>query len=206
MLYQDILGDEICVYASAIFLNIHVMIDFYHGFWTTLDLPEPNHDLAASLSNLYLAYHGLCKYSFLCQNIDLSTKGRKLLEHKLEHNQVKLQKQLKIELIRIEEYNATAENLINIELSDLNNVTTGSTTTPSIHKVEVEKPNLHKDIVIKIHQVEEWNPITKEKLDEQLNSSNYDSEDTEIYSIKEQTIRTITFIENKPKRTIRTSK
>lgn len=172
MLYQDIPADEICVYASAIFLDIHVTIDFHHGFWATLDLPELNHDLAVSLSDLHLAYHRLCKYSFLCcLQIDLSTKGRKLLEHKLEHNQFKLQKELKIELIRIEEYNVTAENLINIELSDLNNATTGSI-TPSIDAVEVEKPNLHKDIVIKLHRVEEWNPIAKEKLHEQLNSAN----------------------------------
>ena len=57
MLYQNILADEICVYACAIFLNIHITIDYLHGFWTTLDLSDLNHDLAISLSEVdYVTY------------------------------------------------------------------------------------------------------------------------------------------------------
>ena len=119
--------------------------------------------LAVSLSDLHLVYRGLCKYSYLCPNTDFYTKGRKLLEHKFGHDSAGPLKHLKIELIRIEEYNATAKRLINIELLNLRYVTTESTTSMGIHKTQVEKL---KDAMIKLHRVEEWNSLAKVKLDE----------------------------------------
>ena len=133
MLYQNIPADEIRVYACAIYLNIHITIDYLHGFWTTLDLPDLNHDLAVSLSEVHMVYRGLCKYSYLCHTIDLPSKGKKVLKHKLEKIKLITTKQLKIKLTRVEEFNNTTASLLNTTSRILGNV------RPESHESYVHK-------------------------------------------------------------------
>ena len=145
MLYQNILADEIWVYACAIFLNIHITVDYLHGFWTTLDLPDLNHDLAISLSEVHMAYHGLCKYSNLCHTMDLPTKGKRILKPKLEKIKLITTKHLKIKLTRVEEFNNTAASLLNTTSRILGNITPTSHESHAHISKELNVNNPNKD-------------------------------------------------------------
>ena len=145
MLYQNIPADEICVHACAIFLNIHIIIDYLHGCWTTLDIPDLNHDLAISLSEVHMAYCGLCKYSYLCHTIDLPTKGKKILKHKLEKIRLLTTKHLKIKLTRVEEFNNTAAILLNTTSRILRNTTPTSHESHTHFSKELNINNLNKN-------------------------------------------------------------
>ena len=122
------------------------MINFLHGFWTTLDLPDLNHDLAVLLSEVHMAYCGLCKYSYLCHTIDLPTKGKKVLKHKLEKTKLITTKHLKIKLTRVEEFNNTAVSLLNTTSRILGNVTPVSHECYVHMSKELNVNNLNKDI------------------------------------------------------------
>ena len=88
MLYNDLPADELCVHTCRTYLNIHITLDFHHGFWTTLDLPNTNRDLVTLLLDIHLAYRGYCQYNLLCKNSELGTKGRSLLLHKISDENV----------------------------------------------------------------------------------------------------------------------
>ena len=79
MLNNDLPADEICLHACGTYLDIHIMVDYHLGIWTTLNLQGITHDLAVSLSDIHLAYKGSGTYSYLCKKADLKTKARKLL-------------------------------------------------------------------------------------------------------------------------------
>ena len=86
MITQKLPVDELCLHALATFLNIHITVDYLGGFWTTLNLPSINHNLAMALSEVHLVYRGCCKFNLLCRNNQLKTLGRKLLLHKIVHD------------------------------------------------------------------------------------------------------------------------
>ena len=112
--------DELCLYAICIYLNLHVTVDYLGGIWSTLDIPNIQHDLAIILSDLHLAYRGFCTYGLLCKNVNLWTIGKRLMEHKIQANQDILVKPNATVLLRcVEEWNALAEKLVNDELSSL---------------------------------------------------------------------------------------
>ena len=48
--------DELCLYALCIYLKLHVTVDYLGRIWSTLDIPNIQHDLAIILSDLHLAY------------------------------------------------------------------------------------------------------------------------------------------------------
>ena len=79
MLTKDLPADEICIHASAIILQIHITIDYANGYWTTLDIPDAQHDLAESLSDIHLKYRGSCRYNLLCKNGELKTKRMEII-------------------------------------------------------------------------------------------------------------------------------
>ena len=70
--------DELCLYALCIYLKLHVTVDYLGGIWSTLDIPNIQHDLAIILSDLHLAYRGFCTYGLLCKNVNLRTIGNNL--------------------------------------------------------------------------------------------------------------------------------
>ena len=76
-------ADEICLTACAIMLNIHVSVDYMTGTWTTFELSSTDHDYIVENSDIHLIYRGTCTYNLLCNQQELKTKGRKLLDHKL---------------------------------------------------------------------------------------------------------------------------
>ena len=65
MLYNDLPAGELCVHACSTYLNIHITIDYHHGFWSTLDLPNTNHDLVTLLLDIHLVYRGYCQFNLL---------------------------------------------------------------------------------------------------------------------------------------------
>ena len=83
MITKKLPADELCLHALATFMNIHITVDYLGGFWTTLNIPHINHDLAIALSDIHLAYQGFCKFNLLCRNTLLKTVGRRLLQHKI---------------------------------------------------------------------------------------------------------------------------
>ena len=112
--------DELCLYALCIYLNLHVTVDYLGGIWSTLDIPNIQHDLAVILSDLHLAYRGFWTYGLLCKNMNLRTIGKRLMEHKIQANQNILVRANATVLLRcVEEWNALAEKLVNDGLSSL---------------------------------------------------------------------------------------
>ena len=99
---KDLPADEICLMASARLLNIHISVDYNTGTWTSFEVLSTNHDYIIEKSNTHLIYRGSCTYNLLCNNRELKTKGRKLLDHKLYRTD--LLKPLCIPLRRIEDY------------------------------------------------------------------------------------------------------
>ena len=78
MLHNNLPADELCVHACSTYLNIHITVDYHHGFWSTLNIPNTNHHLATLLSDIHLVYHGFCQFNLLCKHSELSTKGSRL--------------------------------------------------------------------------------------------------------------------------------
>ena len=112
--------DELCLHAICTYLNLHVTVDYLGGIWSTLDIPNIQHDLAVLLSDLHLAYRGYCTYGLLCKNVHLQKIGKRLMEHKIQANQDILVKPNAAVLLRwVEEWNALAEKLVNDEVSSL---------------------------------------------------------------------------------------
>ena len=83
MITKKLPVDELCLHALATFMNIHITVDYLGGFWTTLNIPCINHNLAMALSETHLVYRGCCKFNLLCRNNLLKTLGRKILLHKI---------------------------------------------------------------------------------------------------------------------------
>ena len=67
ILFRELPADELCLHASSTFLNVHITVEYLNGLWTTLDIPNICHDLAAALSDIHLVYMGSCKYGLLCK-------------------------------------------------------------------------------------------------------------------------------------------
>ena len=95
-------ADEICLMASARLLNIHISVDYSSGTWTSFESPSTNHDYILEKSNTHLIYRGSCAYNLLCNNRELKTKGRKLMDHKMYR--MDLLKPLCISLRKIEDH------------------------------------------------------------------------------------------------------
>ena len=116
-----------CVYFSCgLYLKIHIMVDFHHGYWSTLNLHEISHDLITALSEVHLVYRGFCKYNYLCQKIELRTEGCKILNYKLKNNKKVTLKNLRIHLKKVEEWKDLAKQLLNKDSKLSNTVTTVS--------------------------------------------------------------------------------
>ena len=120
MMTRNLPADKLCLHAICTYLNHHITVDFHGGIWTTLNIPNIHHDLATFLSDAHLVYQGYCRYGLLCKNVDLKIIGRMLMEHKTQNNQKPTKKpKLVIALHRVEEWNNSAEKLLNEELSSL---------------------------------------------------------------------------------------
>ena len=76
MMTNNLPADELCLHAMCTYMNLHITVDFLGGIWTTLDIPNIQHDLAMTLSDIHLAYRGFCKYGLLCKNAELQTIGK----------------------------------------------------------------------------------------------------------------------------------
>ena len=99
---KDLPADEICLMASARLLNIHISVDYNTGTWTSFESLSTNHDYILEKSNTHLIYRGSCAYNLLCNNRELKTKSRKLMDHKLY--KMDLLKPLCVSLRRIEDH------------------------------------------------------------------------------------------------------
>ena len=62
MMTKNLPVDELCLHAMCTYMNLHITVDYLGGIWTTLAIPNIQHDLAMSLSDIHLAYRGFCKY------------------------------------------------------------------------------------------------------------------------------------------------
>ena len=195
MLTRKLPADELCLHATATYLNIHITVDYLGGFWTTLDIPHIHHDLAPILSDIHLVYHGSCRYNLLCKNTTLKTIGRKLMIHKDRH---KLPEATLV-LHRVEEWNPMAMRLINEDLAESNltsqyeNTDLDSTEIYEIHKNKQELP----EVLLVLQRVEECNPTAMRlinKLHLSSQNENIDSDSTEIYEIHENVIGTIYYL------------
>lgn len=100
-------------------------------------------------------------------------------------------KQLEIKFTRVEEFKKTEENLLNIELSELRDVTPESSST-KIDKAD--RVRLWKEIVLKLHRIDEHDH-TKKVNSTTVNETN-GSEDTETFTIEEKIIGKITILNN----------
>ena len=109
MIYRSVPADELCLFACGLYLNIHIMVDFHQGHWTTLNLNEISHDLITAPSDVHLVYRGFCKYNYLCRNAELRTKGCKILNYKYNNSQKVVLKKLRIHLTRVSEWNELAK-------------------------------------------------------------------------------------------------
>ena len=56
--------DELCLHAICAYLNIHITVDYIGGLWSTLNIPNVQHDLSVALSDIHLAYRGNCTYDY----------------------------------------------------------------------------------------------------------------------------------------------
>ena len=120
MMINKLPVDELCLHAMCTYLNLHVTVDYLGGIWTTLDIPNIQHDLAILLSDLHLAYRGFCTYGLLCKNVHLQTIGKQLMVYKIQTSQNTLMKlNAAVSLRRVEEWNSIAEKLVNDKLSSL---------------------------------------------------------------------------------------
>ena len=70
MMFKDLPADELCLHASSTILNVHIIVDYLKGLWTTLDIPNICHNLTAALSDIHLVYKGACKYGLLCKKLN----------------------------------------------------------------------------------------------------------------------------------------
>ena len=164
MLYRSVPADELCLIACRLYLNIHIMVDFHHGYWSTLNLHEISHDLITALSDVHLVYRGFCKYNYLCQKVELRTKGCKILNYKLKNNKRVAFKKLRIHLKKVEEWNDLAKQLLNKDSKLSNAVTTVSAKNNT--KVALKKLRIH------LKNVEEWNDLAKQLLNKDSKLSN----------------------------------
>ena len=120
MMTNNLPADELCLHVMCTYMNLHITVDFLGGIWTTIDMPNIQHDMAMSLSDIHLAYRGFCKYGLLCRNVQLQTMGKKLMDYKTQNIQIARMKIKPIvSLRRVEEWNTIAEKLINEDLSSL---------------------------------------------------------------------------------------
>ena len=93
-------------------------MDYLGGLWSTLNIPNVQHDLAVVLSDIHLAYRGNCTYGLLCKQANLGTIGKLLMEHKLRTKHESLIKPNAVVLLRRidKEYPSTGK-FVNEELS-----------------------------------------------------------------------------------------
>ena len=171
---KNLPADEICLMASARLLNIHISVDYSTGTWTSFESLSTNHDYILEKSNTHLIYRGSCAYNLLCNNRDLKTKGRKLMDHKMYR--MDLLKPLCISLSRIEDhhkgYTSTQHDQNESDITEIYYQT--DTTVPYAKAVndsdsteiyEIEKDNAVK--TLKSHHARQrsikTNNIKKEK-------------------------------------------
>ena len=76
MLHFDIPGDELCIHACGLFLNIHITVDYHFRHWSTLDITGISHELLATLSDVHLIYMGEGRYGLLMKPLlDVHSPG-----------------------------------------------------------------------------------------------------------------------------------
>ena len=118
MMVNTLPVDELCLHAICTYLNIHITVDYLGGLWSTLNIPNAQHDLAVVLSDIHLAYRGNCTYGLLCRKINLRTIGKLLMEHKLRTRHESLIKPNAVVLLRrIDEEYPSTRKLVNEEFS-----------------------------------------------------------------------------------------
>ena len=83
MMTKNLPVDELCLHAMCTYMKLHITVDYLDRIWTTLDIPNIQHDVAMLLSDIHLAYRGFCKYGLLCKNVHLQTIGKQLMDYKL---------------------------------------------------------------------------------------------------------------------------
>ena len=132
MITKKLPADELCLHALATFMHIHITVDYLGGFWTTLNIPCINHNLAMVLSEIHLVYIGGCKFNLLCRNDLLKTLGRKILLHKIVQDLPKV---------------TIVLNRINIPyITDKLDTSEGDSTDTDITEIYEHRPNDHKTV------------------------------------------------------------
>ena len=179
LMTRDLPADELCLHVICTYLNLHITVDFHGGILTTLNITNVHHDLAMTLSDVHLAYRGYCRYGLLCKNVDLKTIGRKLMDHKIQNNQ-KLTKKLElvIPLHRVEEWNTSAEKLLNEEISSLELSKLDMYSTGTI-RLKAEDNNIESD------------STELYEMYENITGDNTNSDSTKLYDKHENIIGTI---------------
>ena len=163
--------DELCLHALCMYLNIHITVDYIGGLWTTLNIPNVQHDLSVALSDIHLAYRGNCAYGLLCKTINLRTTGKLLMEYKLNTMHEALIKPNAVVLLKwIDEEYPTGRNSVNDE----------SPTHEHTDDTEIYEYPLPSD-------------SADTEIYDAINYAGNDSDSTEIYEIKEQIIGSITY-------------
>ena len=168
MITKKLPVDELCLHALATFMNIHITVDYLGGFWTTLNLPSINHNLAIALSEVHLVYRGCCKFNLLCRNNLLKTLGCKLLLHKIVHDLPKA--------------------VIILNRMDLHNKAVKLALSNDLNKPDdSESDSIDTDIT----EIYDYRPITNKTVYP-------DSDSTVLYEIEEKEVGTIYFENDNP--------
>ena len=141
MITKKLPVDELCLHALATFMDIHITVDYLGGFWSTLNIPYLNHNLAIALSEIHLVYRGGCKFNLLCRNNLLKTLGRKILLHKIVQELPKAV----IILNRIDLHNKVVRLPLINAANNLDN-SEGDSTDTDITEIYEYRPTNHKTV------------------------------------------------------------
>ena len=168
MMVNTLPVDELCLHAICTFLNIHVTVDYIGGLWSTLNIPNLQHNLSVALSDIHLAYRGNCTYGLLCKPINLRTIGKLLLEYKLKTRHEALIKPNAIVLLKwIDEDYSSAKKPVKEEFSS--------------HEYSDETETYEY-------------PLSSDSDETEIyDTTNYDTDSIVIYETKEQIIGSITY-------------
>ena len=168
MITKKLPVDELCLHVLATFMNIHITVDYLGGFWTALNIPCINHNLAIALLEIHLVYRGCCKFNLLCRNNLLKTLGCKILLHKIVHELPKVV----IILNRIDLHNK-AVRLPPINDTNILGDSEGDSTDTDITEIYEHQPTNNKTVYP-------------------------DSDSTVLYEIEEKEVGTIYFENDNP--------
>ena len=170
------------------------------GLWTTLNIPNITHNLAIGLSDIHLAYLGKCEFKLLCKNTQLHNKARKLFRRSLPSTKHPIfEKQLYVSVHRMDYIKTCPVTTCSAEDLDSEDTeiyeiekTPNNQTKPLL---KYHNLTLEKELLISLHRLDDKSICQETSL-----TSHYpDSEDTEIYTLDEKLIGTITFINHNEK-------